>query len=274
MMAPRPLPDPPWDCVHSGTWIIDVTEGHDKGSGSGSADDESGDINMTIHFNFVLGFLKSLFLATVFLSSFSLDFSLKGGTRTRSGPSPLRGTNTCEEKFIFLHSHPQHFFLLVWLFPIATDSIFLSRLSIFYYFQFTRLIILVKLNFQTSNEFPFSLLSKSNDITWKSALCDKYSTWTNVHTQSNQNLNWNFCETNGKMRAESEVDRERRERNAREMKRQSERKLSGNLNLRGFSPFAALKSLQVEGLARGFVRGLGLRSECPLYRSNQLQAIT
>lgn len=37
---------PPWDCVHSGTCIIEGTEGHDIEIGSGSADDESGDINI------------------------------------------------------------------------------------------------------------------------------------------------------------------------------------------------------------------------------------
>lgn len=62
---------PPCDCVHSGTWIIESTEGHDEVIGSGSADDESGDINISP----LLKLLSvSIFLFSYFLLYFVEQF--------------------------------------------------------------------------------------------------------------------------------------------------------------------------------------------------------
>lgn len=52
----------PWDWVHSGTWIIEGTEGHDDEIGSGSADDESGDINIVCDIYIPLWFCIRLYL--------------------------------------------------------------------------------------------------------------------------------------------------------------------------------------------------------------------
>lgn len=66
----------PWDWVHSGTWIMDGGDESVEWYGSGSADDESGDINI----------IQNLELPIIFLcsSGFFISLDFYASTRTRS----------------------------------------------------------------------------------------------------------------------------------------------------------------------------------------------
>lgn len=83
----RPVP---WDCVHSGTWIMDGVDESVEWYGSGSADDESGDINI----------IQNLELPIIFLCFqgflFHLTFMLAQGQGHRTF-TVAENTHTHEE---------------------------------------------------------------------------------------------------------------------------------------------------------------------------------
>lgn len=124
---------------------------------------------------------------------------------------------------------------------------------------------------RTFKKFPFPSL---HTITQEKARSATNTLLEHVHTLSNRNLNWTFAKQTWEMsrkrarRWRNERKLCRRERNGRKVEQKSERKVSGNFELSGFSPFPRTKSLQVEGLTRGNFLALAIRRN-PAARSSR-----